>query len=164
MNNLNLLLYQFNTSTIAATVKSDINLSLIISSLIIVVGWFIIHYFSQKRDLQNKKREIVIEYLIKTYRVLACDILQRKLTSAESKKALEDILSDLQLIGSKEQVEMAKQLADAAVRGSGIIDLSPIINNLRQSLRKELKLKQIDGNITWLRLNRNEKKGSAKNR
>jgi hypothetical protein len=154
MNNLSLLLCQTHNSTMVSTSNTDISWSLIISSIIIVIGWFIVHYFSQKRDFNNKKREIVIEYLIKTYRVLANDVLQRNLLSSpESKKALEDILSDLQLIGSEEQVQMARELADAAASGSDY-DLSPIINNLRQSLRQELKLKHIEGNIIWLRLNR----------
>ncbi|MGL5302984.1 MAG: hypothetical protein ACRC9M_05200, partial [Aeromonas sp.] len=41
------------------------------SVLVIVIGWFVVHNLSVKRDRQNKKDDIRTEYLISAYRQLS---------------------------------------------------------------------------------------------
>lgn len=124
-------------------------LKIFTSIILAVFGWILGHYFNTKRDKSLKKRELSTSYLISAYRVLANDISTRKSTT-ESNKKFEDLLSDIQLFGSLEQINMAKALAKD-LANSGSYELDPLINNLRDELRKELELKAVKGNLQWFR-------------
>lgn len=124
-------------------------IKIVATILLAVVGWVVAHYFTSKRDIINKRREISIEHLVNAYRVLTNDVSHRKLNE-ERKIALENLLSDIQLFGSVEQVMMAKTLADEVASG-GAFELDPLINSLRNDLRVQLKLEQVQGNVRWLR-------------
>lgn len=121
----------------------------IITALSVVLGWVVGHYFTSKRDLANKRRDLTIQHLISAYRVLTNDVAHRPQTK-ENELKLELILSEIQLFGSKEQVKMAKKLANE-VANKKVFELDSLINNLRTDLRKQLSLDSIDGNVTWLR-------------
>ncbi len=41
---------------------------LIITAVVAVVGWFIVHELSISRDIKNKRIELKIKYLIEAYR------------------------------------------------------------------------------------------------
>jgi len=124
-------------------------LKIIITICLAVIGWLIAHSFTAKRDLKNKQREISITHLINTYRILTNDVSHRELTDERNEK-LENILADIQLFGSQEQVELAKNLAISASAG-GKFELDPLINSLRNDLRKELNLPKVEDNVQWLR-------------
>ena len=117
-----------------------------------VIGWLIAHFFTAKRDLKNKQREISTTHLINAYRILTNEVSHRELTDERNEK-LENILADIQLFGSKEQVELAKNLATSVAAGDQF-ELDPLINSLRNDLRKELNLPKVEGNIKWLRFNK----------
>lgn len=116
-----------------------------------VFGWVIGNYFTSKRVLAIKRREIVTEHLINSYRILTNEIAHREQT-LESTEKLENLLSDIQLFGSLEQVNLAKKLA-CEVAANKQFELDPLINKLRDNLRDELNLKKINGNVKWLRFN-----------
>jgi hypothetical protein len=115
-----------------------------------VLGWIIAHYYTTKRDIANKRREIRLEFLIKNYQILTNEISHRE-PSDELRESLENLLSDIQLFGAKEQVGLAKALAEDVTAG-GSYELDPLINCLRDELRTELQLSKIKGNVVWLRL------------
>ena len=125
-------------------------LKIIVTITLAVIGWIFAHYFSNKRAIASKRRGIVTEHLIKAYRILTSEISQREHTP-ERKKNLENILSDIQLFGSLEQVKLAKTLANEIVSTSEY-ELDPLINSLRSDLRTELNLEYVKGNVVWLRL------------
>jgi len=128
----------------------DLNyLKIIVTIIVAVIGWLIGHHFTAKRDVANKRRELVIEHLILAYRVLTNEISHRD-ESQERNIKLENILADIQLFGSQEQIDLAKQLADEVAAG-GVFELNPLIVSLRNDLRKQLNLTTVDGNIKWLR-------------
>lgn len=112
-------------------------------------GWIAVHYFNSRRDKFLKRRDLRIEYLINVYRILTNEISHREGTKERGEK-LENILSDIQLFGSKTQVVLAKELATEIAAGQ-FFELDPLINDLRNDLRKQLKLSKIEGNIKWLR-------------
>jgi len=124
-------------------------LKIIITICLAVIGWLIAHSFTAKRDLKNKQRELSTTHLINAYRILTNDVSHRELTDARQEK-LENILADIQLFGSKEQVELAKNLAISASAG-GQFELDPLINSLRNDLRKALNLPKVENNVQWLR-------------
>ena len=45
-------------------------ISLILTALVAVLGWFIVHQLSISRDIKNKRIELKIKYLIEAYRRL----------------------------------------------------------------------------------------------
>ena len=61
------------------------------------------------------------------------------------------------MFGSVEQVDLVKKFVSTVVTGSDA-ELDPLINSLIKSLRKELSLEPVDGNVTWVRSGRAEEK------
>ena len=85
-----------------------------------------------------------------SYRILANDISHRKLNIERGTK-LEILIADLQLFGNKEQIELAKKLANVIAKGEDF-DLDPLLNNLGNDLRKRLDLDSVEGNVQWIRI------------
>lgn len=118
--------------------------------ILAVIGWIFAHKYTSKRDVFNKKREIRIEHLINAYRTLAYDVCARTANKKVS-EALISVLTDVQLFGSTEQIEMAHVLMDEAASRKPY-NLDPLLNSLRNDLRLQLNLKGIDGNVGTLRV------------
>jgi hypothetical protein len=128
----------------------NFNWEIIVGSLIVVIGWFVSHYFSQKRDASNKRKEIVLDFLIKSYSILANEVSNRDLDTVEKKFKFESLIADLQLFGSLKQVELAKKIA-IEMREIGNGELDNLINDLRKNLRDELNLEKVYGNVEYIR-------------
>jgi hypothetical protein len=126
-----------------------------VTALIAVAGWLIGHYFTSKRDKTNKRRDLTIEHLINAYRILTDEISNRPQTP-EGEKKLELIIAEIQLFGSKEQVQMARDLAHNIAQKRDY-EYDTLINSLRTDLRKQLNLEAINGNVTWLRFDSKKK-------
>lgn len=120
-----------------------------IGTTIAVLGWIAGHYFTNRRDRIAKRRDISLEHLIKAYRILADEIANRK---HMDERKLEAVITDIHLFGSKDQILLAKQLADDVIKHNHF-QLDPLINCLRSDLRNELELPKVDGNVSWLRFN-----------
>jgi hypothetical protein len=127
-----------------------VNWEVVIGSLIVVIGWFSSHHFSLKRDAKNKRKDLVLNFLINSYRTLTNDISDRDLNHYERQYKFESLISDLQLFGSKKQVELARTIAvEKRTQSNSNLDL--LINDLKDSLRKELNLENTDGNVENIR-------------
>lgn len=124
-------------------------LKIFITVALAVIGWLIGHYFTTKRDIANKRRELVINHLIEAYRIITNEISHRD-ESEERNIKLENLLSDIQLFGSSEQILIATKLADDVAAG-GVFELNELIISLRNNLRKELNLPAVADNVKWLR-------------
>lgn len=120
-----------------------------ITIVIGIAGWYVVHYLTSRRDRVQRRRQLSTEHLINAYRVLTNEISHRSESKERSTK-LENILSDIQLFGSFEQVELARALADKVAAG-GEFQLDPLINSLRNDLRRQLRLQPVQGNVRWLR-------------
>lgn len=119
-----------------------------------VAGWIVGHYFTNKRSISAKRKDLVSEFLVNTYRSLANEVSHRDY-GVERNVKIESLLSDIQLFGSVHQINLARAMADE-VASEASFDLDPLINDLRDSLRKELGLKTVTGNIQWLRFEPNK--------
>ncbi|MFO8066166.1 MAG: hypothetical protein R6U11_01155, partial [Bacteroidales bacterium] len=81
--------------------------------------------------------------------ILTHDISHRALNEERCKK-LEKVVSDIQLFGNTEQINLVQNMVNEATQ-KDTFELDPLINELRNSLRKELGLREVDGNVKWLR-------------
>jgi len=124
-------------------------LNIIVYVIIAIFGWLIVHFFTNRSNKLQTRRDLKVEHLISAYRILTNEISHRQLT-LERELLLENILTDIQLFGSKKQIILAKDLIDEVGLGNEF-QLDPLINSLRNSLRKELDLSFVDGNVRWLR-------------
>ncbi len=115
---------------------------LIVSSLIIVIGWGIFHYLSQSRDIDNKRREIISGYLIEAYRNIENVCGRGHSLTEDQKKRIERAIADIQLFGSVKQIEAAKNFTEKMNR-TGYDDPRELLSLLRIDLRDELKLPKV---------------------
>lgn len=91
--------------------------------LVTAIAAVLAHRLTSSRDQANRRSDLRIKYLLGAYRTVA-DISHRALDPRTDRvRAFEQGLADIQLLGSKEQAEMAvaigKELADA---GSAELD------------------------------------------
>jgi len=123
--------------------------SLIITALLVIAGWYIVHRLSDRRSLDEAKRKLVIDHRISAFRVLANEISHRRPTP-ERARMIEDLLSEIQLFGSTDEVQLVKDFADLLVKKNEV-DLNGLLNRLRDNLRDQLGLVPIEGNVKWVR-------------
>ena len=109
--------------------------TVLVSSLVVIFGWYIAHWFSSKRDHDNKKRELRLEYLIKTYRDLGMAAAREP--NSEYFKNLEFGFHDVQLFGNAEQLKLLGDILQSHA-STGEADLEPLLNSLRKELRELL--------------------------
>lgn len=126
-------------------------LPLLITVFMAVVGWLVGHRLNLARDRLVKHRELRLGYLIAAYRGLEHFAGREPPFDLAHVDALELAVADIQLFGNQTQIDRLNQcFSQKAEKGSG--DLNSVVNELRSELRKELGLPELDGNVTWLRL------------
>jgi hypothetical protein len=121
---------------------------LLITSLLTMIGWYVLHWFARKRDKEIKQKELRVNYLIEAW---------RKLEHAANRKGydaieyLEKPIADIQLFGTIKQIELAQKIAfDMVENQKG--NLTDLLEDLRQDLRKELNLEKASIEIKFLRI------------
>lgn len=127
----------------------DLLLPLVVTAAVAGVGWFVAHRLSVARDRVARRRELRTEYLIEAFRRLAKsanrDVLHPYATEIES------ALADIQLFGTPEQIDMAIVLIQDLVEAYDA-DSNPLLNSLRDELRKELGLPATERYVNLLRV------------
>ncbi len=129
-------------------------LTLVLSGLAIIgtiFSLFIGHSLSQKRDFENRKNEIRIQYLIDAYRKIE-DASNREEPNDKRLLQLESAIADIQLFGSEKQVRLALKIAEdmARTKSAGTLEL---LQEFRASLREELGVPQVEiGKWSFLRI------------
>jgi hypothetical protein len=98
------------------------------------------HRLTSQRDHVNRRSDLRVEYLLTAYRTVA-DTAHRGL-DAENSRTFEQGLSDIQLLGSKEQAEMAVTIGKALAE-NGTAQLDDLLLSLRDDLRSELRLEPL---------------------
>lgn len=124
------------------------------TSIITILGWYFVHNLSQLRDIQNKRKELRVNYLIEVWRKLN-HVSNRSTGGTEEMNErlvfLEQIITDIQLFGSSTQVDMAKQIL-SELKKEGKVNLDELLIDLRRSLREELTLEPIDESVFFFRV------------
>ena len=120
---------------------------LLITSMVAIIGWFVVHRLSSNRDRANKRRELRVQYLIEAWRKL--ENASNRSDNSRSND-LETAIADIQLFGSSRQIELAQKFADDIAK-TGIGNLDELLEDLRYDLREELQLETVPKNIKYLR-------------
>ena len=136
-------------------------ITLLISSLIVITGWFIAHRFASRRDHENKKRELRLEYLINAYRSLG--MAAARSPNSEYFKSLESGFHDVQLFGNQEQLRFLEEIFESHAKSGGA-DLEPLLNSLRKELRELLGLSEAEMSLRFFRTDSNLKHRSSNSR
>ena len=125
---------------------------LLITTGVAILGWLVGHYLTSKRDRQNKRREIRVQYLIEAYRNLEAGASRGPIHETEFGKGFESAIADVQLLGSDEQARMADELAIAIATRQDGASTGPLLMSLRNALRYELDLGSLNEEPIHFRL------------
>jgi hypothetical protein len=130
--------------------KSDQAVTILVSALLAAMGWLIGYFTTIQRDRLSKRRDLRTQNLLDAYRRLE-GAGNRREASADFAKALESAVADIQLLGSAEQVHLARRFAlEFASEGKASLDL--LLESLRRELRMELSLPSLNEPVTFLRI------------
>jgi hypothetical protein len=133
--------------------KTDLLFPLIITTMVAILGWYIVHRLNIARDRVNKKRDLQIQYLIDAYRRL--ERASNRPKNFDNNFELESAIADIQLFGTVHQVKLAEKFSlDIAQNNHASTD--GLLINLRAELRKELGLEEVNPEIVYLRLDKNQ--------
>ena len=128
----------------------DTNLfsQLLVTFLVAVAGWLVVHWLTAKRDIANERRKLRISYLLEAYRKLEA---AANATDPKSKyPQLESAIADIQLLGTSHQVDLAISFAKEMARDR-VASTDDLLMDLRNSLRVELQIEPVSGTVTHLR-------------
>lgn len=123
-------------------------------TVLAVSGCWLSYWLAVRKDRLAKKRDLRTQYLLDAYRRLE-GASNRKM-SGEDERAFESALADIQLLGSGEQVHLAREFALDFAR-KGVTDpptLDERLDSLRRDLRKELDLGSVPERVVHLRIYR----------
>jgi hypothetical protein len=132
----------------------DAVIAAVVTTVVIIVGWYVVHYLTGKRDQANKRRELRVQYLIEAYRRL--EFAGNRPLTKEVAPEFEKAIADIQLFGTPKQVELAQAFALGFAK-NGMHSLDPLLNELRQELRRELNLESVQPSIKYLRISYDKK-------
>jgi hypothetical protein len=124
-------------------------LTLGVPALIAVVGWIVGHWLNAKRELTNRRREARLKGLEAAYKCLALAAVRE--WTDEHKAEFERFVAEIQLYGTPNQVELMIKLVEAFDRQESSISFDPLLENLRNVLRAELRMEPVTGRVWWYR-------------
>ena len=128
-----------------------INWTIVIPSVLVILGWFIANWLAARRELQSKKREVRVGYMIEAYRKIASAANRGPSTSDIQKTDIGSAVEDIQLLGNVEQLAELNKMIHF-----GKADFTSILEALRRELREELDLDPISDPLKFYRMERGE--------
>ncbi len=128
--------------------NTEILIPLMFTTVVAVIGWYVVHVLSSMRERNHKKQDIVVEYLISAWRRLENVAARKDFQISE----FESAIADIQLFGNDKQIELAIKASNEFAYGKST-DLGDLLESLRRELRKEMKLKETSIKIKHLRIN-----------
>ena len=128
--------------------KIDLFIPLLVTAFIAIAGWYVAYWTAIRRDQNQKRRDLTVQFLIEAYR--RTERAANTEMKAEVASELESAIADIQLFGSPEQVQHAQKFAhDMAATGAG--ELDSLLAVLRRDLRKELNLNAVTKPLLFYR-------------
>jgi hypothetical protein len=134
-----------------ATPLIDVRLlvSVSVPAGVAVGGWFLAHWLGARREVSNKRREIRLKGLEAAYTRLAM-AAQRDWTE-DRKRDFEAFVAEIQLYGTPKQIELMTKIVGAFIRREPVVSFDALLEELRNSLRKELRMEPVTGHLWWYR-------------
>jgi hypothetical protein len=121
----------------------------LLQGVLAVFGRLAGHILGARRDLDGKRRELRVQFLVDAWRNVerAANRPGRRET-----RALEHALADIQLFGTASEADQAARVA-RSMNGSGNdpTALDDLLEALRVDLRAEMRLGSANGRLVYLR-------------
>lgn len=127
---------------------------LLVTTATAIGGWFIAHALAAARDDRSRRREVRRGFLLEAYRKLEAGASRGPLHDSGFADGFESAIADIQLLGTKKQVKMAKELSRAIATGAEDASAGPLLLSLRDELRRELDLEALGEAPIHFRLQR----------
>ena len=124
-----------------------------IPAVVVVVGWFLVNRLNAQRDLIIRRREARLKALEAAYMRIATSSNRRELTD-EMMDKIETFVSEIPLYGTPSQIQLMKEIVEGFKKPNHTVSYDAILADLRDTIRKELRLEPISGLVWWLRLHR----------
>ena len=134
---------------VASLIDLRLALTLGVPALIAVLGWIVGHWLNASRELRNRRREARLKGLEAAYKCLAMAAVRDWTKEHESE--FERFVAEIQLYGTPRQVTLMTKLVEAFDRQEKRISFDPLLEDLRDSLRAELRMEPMKGSVWWYR-------------
>lgn len=119
-----------------------------------VIGWWVAHALTSRRDVANERRKQRLAYLLEAYRKL--ESCAHPHDPEAIWPAFESAIADIQLLGTIKQVALAQQAAHAvAEHPDQGASLNELLTDIRRVLRIELQLDPLETQPVIIRFRRN---------
>lgn len=116
-----------------------------LAAFVAIIGWGVSHYLSARKDQKVKQRDMRVQFLLEAYRRLEA-AANRPESGKEEQDRFESALADIQLLGTKTQIEELMRFLGQWNSSEGNASINPLLELLRTHLREELGLeKEIPG-------------------
>lgn len=126
-------------------------LQVFVSAAVALIVVALGHAFALDRDRKNRRQEQRINYLISVYRAFGKANHHPQLY--EVAEELEQAVGDVQLFGTKRQVELARKFA-TDLGTAQAAEMDELLMELRDSLRAELGAEPLSGRLVCIRVGR----------
>ena len=112
-----------------------------LAAFVVILGWGVSHYLSVSKDRKAKQRDMRIQFLLEAYRRLEA-AANRPESGKEEQDRFESALADIQLLGTKTQIEELMRFSEQWNSAGGTASINPLLELLRTHLREELDLEK----------------------
>jgi hypothetical protein len=123
-----------------------------VPSLIAVAGWFLAHWLNARREVDAKRREMRLKGLQAAFIELAMFARRTELTE-QQKRGFEQFVAEIQLYGTPKQIDLMIELVKGMIAKKPFVVFDPLLVNLRDTLREELRMEKVAVEIWWYRFN-----------
>lgn len=125
-----------------------------LAAFVAIVGWGVAHRLGVNKDINAKQRDMRIQFLLEAYRRLESSA-NRPEAGKEQQDQFESALADIQLLGTKDQIEGLMRFLGEWNTSSDGASINPLLELLRGHLRRELNL---ETDVADIRIFRFEKR------
>jgi hypothetical protein len=124
-------------------------LMVLLRGLLAIVGRLFGQTLNGRRDVDNKRRELRIQFLVEAWRNLERAARRARL---DETRELEQALADIQLFGTPDQADQAGRVARSMSEArTETATLDELLEALRADLREELRLGRANARLEHLR-------------
>lgn len=112
-----------------------------LAAIVAIIGWGVVHRLGIIKDQNAKQRDMRIQFLLEAYRRLEF-AANRPEAGKDEQDKFESALADIQLLGTKLQIEELMRYLDEWNSSDGNASINPLLELLRTHLREEISLEK----------------------